>query len=136
MDQTRCIEVLLVADVKSEEDLLRAVFEETSRCKIIHYVSGIPEAMDFLETREQEHLPDLILADLQDPYETANLVQAVKASSALRIIPFVCLVAHEEEKEIIAKFLLKPDEIIWKGRNLKDLILIFEQIEAISRPLQ
>jgi len=115
------LNILLVEDNEDHAELVKRNFEQQRVAnKITHLYNG-EEALDYLFRRgayeDSEHpVPNLILLDLRLPkIDGLSVLQQIKQSEDLRVIPTVVLTSSESDRDILSayrnhvnSFLVKP----------------------------
>src|SRR6202167_3042552 len=127
------IEVLLVEDSAGDVRLTREAFKDAKVHVNLHVVSDGTEAMAYLR-REQGYAnaprPDLILLDLNLPKKDGReVLQEIKESPTLKIIPVVILTTSAAEADILRSYLLHANCYITKPVSLDGFLTVVKSIE-------
>lgn len=125
--------IFLVEDNRGDIRLIQEALKSTTiDCNVAIARDGV-EAMAYLRRQEGyqvEHLPDLILLDLNLPRKDGREVLAeIKADPNLRHIPVVVLTTSRNEEDICKSYDLHVNCYISKSRNLSQLFQIVRGIE-------
>ncbi|NEQ48124.1 MAG: response regulator [Leptolyngbya sp. SIOISBB] len=125
--------IFLVEDNRGDIRLIQEALKSTTiDCNVAIARDGV-EAMAYLRRQagyQTEHLPDLILLDLNLPRKDGREVLAeIKADPNLRHIPVVVLTTSRNEEDICKSYDLHVNCYISKSRNLSQLFQIVRGIE-------
>ncbi|MCS0634894.1 response regulator [Streptomyces sp. LP05-1] len=127
------IEVLLVEDDPGDELMTREAFEDNKIQNTLHVVRDGQEALDFL-FRQGAHAdaprPDLILLDLNLPkYDGRQVLERIKSSEELAMIPVVVLTTSSAEEDILRSYKLHANAYVTKPVDLDQFIAAVRQID-------
>lgn len=128
------INVLLVEDSPSDQELTREAFESARVLNELHVVGDGDEAMEFLYKRgpfSNAPRPDIVLLDLNLPRMDGREVLAeIKADESLRTIPVVILTTSDDEHDVLASYGLNANCYLTKPvgfENFMDVLRVLEQ---------
>lgn len=127
------IEVLLVEDNPGDVRLTKEALKEAKVRNNLHVVEDGVAALHFLR-REGEFSgvprPDLILLDLNLPKKDGReVLEEIKADSALKTIPVVVLTTSHAEEDIVRSYNLHANCYVTKPVDLDQFIRIVKSIE-------
>jgi chemotaxis family two-component system response regulator Rcp1 len=128
------IEVLLVEDSPGDVRLTREAFRDAKMLINLHVAADGAEAMAFLR-REGEHAnvprPDLILLDLNLPKKDGGeVLEEIKESPTLKIIPVVILTTSASEADILRSYWLHANCYITKPVDLDGFLAVVKSIDS------
>lgn len=128
------INVLLVEDSPSDQELTREAFESARVLNELHVVGDGDEAMEFLYKRgpfSNAPRPDIVLLDLNLPRMDGREVLAeIKADESLRTIPVVILTTSDDEHDVLSSYGLNANCYLTKPvgfENFMDVLRVLEQ---------
>jgi CheY-like chemotaxis protein len=129
----RPIQILLVEDSPSDAKLTLAALKLAKVVnQVSHVVDGV-EAMEFLRRQgkyTQAERPDLILLDLNLPRKDGReVLEELKASPDLQLIPVVILTTSQAEQDIIRSYRLHANCYITKPVNFERFLEVVQSIE-------
>ena len=129
----QAIQVLLVEDSPGDIRLTQEALKDAKIHINLHVVRDGEQAMSFL-MREGEHAnaprPDLILLDLNLPKKDGReVLQEIKESPTLKIIPVVILTTSAAEADILRSYLLHANCYITKPVSLDGFLTVVKSIE-------
>ena len=114
-------EILLVEDNPDDVELTRIAFEEAKVANMLRVVGDGAEALDYLfargkhADRDPAGLPSLVLLDLNLPkVDGREVLQAIRANEATRMLPVVVLTTSAEPFDIEATYALGVNSYIRK----------------------
>jgi chemotaxis family two-component system response regulator Rcp1 len=127
------MEVLLVEDSPGDVRLTQEAFKDAKVHINIHVAVDGTEAMAFLK-REGKHAnaprPDLILLDLNLPKKDGReVLEEIKQSPALKIIPVVILTTSGSNVDIQRSYLLHANCYITKPVDLTGFLNVVKSID-------
>src|SRR6202046_4752931 len=127
------IEVLLVEDSPGDVRLTREAFKDAKVHIHLNVAADGVEAMDFLK-REGKHAnaprPDLILLDLNLPKKDGReVLEEIKKSPTLKIIPVVILTTSASEADILKSYRLHANCYITKPVSLDGFLTVVKSID-------
>ena len=127
------IQVLLVEDSPGDIRLTQEALKDAKMHINLHVVRDGEAAMSFL-MREGEYAnaprPDLILLDLNLPKKDGReVLQEIKESPTLKIIPVVILTTSAAEADILRSYLLHANCYITKPVSLDGFLTVVKSIE-------
>jgi CheY-like chemotaxis protein len=127
------IQVLLVEDSPGDIRLTQEALKDAKLHISLHVARDGEQAMSFL-MREGEYAnaprPDLILLDLNLPKKDGReVLQEIKESEALKIIPVVILTTSASEADILRSYSLHANCYITKPVSLDGFLTVVKSIE-------
>lgn len=130
---SRPVEILLVEDNPGDVRLTREALKEGKIRNNLNVVGDGVEALRYLR-REGDYAesvrPDLILLDLNLPkMDGREVLEAVKADPALRLIPVVVLTSSAAEQDIARAYDLHANCYVSKPVDLDQFIHVVKSIE-------
>jgi CheY-like chemotaxis protein len=109
--QTAPIEVLLVEDNANDVELTLHALRGAKLRNHVHIARDGAEALDHL----QQHVPDLILLDLNLPkVDGREVLQRIKSNARLAHIPVVVLTSSQAEEDIARSYRLNANAYVTK----------------------
>ena len=131
--ESRWIDILLVEDNPGDVRLTKEALKEAKVRNNLHVVEDGVAALHFLR-REGEFSgvprPDLILLDLNLPKKDGReVLEEIKADSALKTIPVVVLTTSHAEEDIVRSYNLHANCYVTKPVDLDQFIRIVKSIE-------
>ena len=128
------IEVLLVEDSLGDVRLTQEALKDAKVLINLRVASDGREAMAFLK-REGEYAnvprPDLILLDLNLPKKDGReVLEEIKESPTLKIIPVVILTTSASEVDILESYRLHANCYITKPVDLEGFLKVVKSIDA------
>jgi two-component system, response regulator len=109
------VELLLVEDNPSDEELTLHVLKKYNLANRIHVVRDGAEAIEFLFENTIQDVPKLILLDLKLPkLNGLELLSRIKAAERTRKIPVVVLTSSREDRDLFACYELGVNSYIVK----------------------
>lgn len=115
---------LLVEDNEAHAMLTMRVLEDMKAANKIYWVSDGEEALDYLfrrgkyASKENSPRPDLILLDLQLPkLDGHEVLNVIKQSENLKVIPVVVLTTSENEEDIAQAYENYADSYLVKSAD-------------------
>ena len=116
MNMTKdAVELLLVEDNPSDEELTLHVLKKYNLANRIHVVRDGAEAIEFLFENTIQDVPKLILLDLKLPkLNGLELLSRIKADERTRKIPVVVLTSSREDRDLFACYELGINSYIVK----------------------
>jgi two-component system, chemotaxis family, response regulator Rcp1 len=133
MSISRPIEVLLVEDNPGDVRLTREALKEGKVRNNLAVAENGVEALAYLRREgryEAATRPDLILLDLNLPRKDGRQVlEEIKADTALRNIPVVVLTSSEAEQDILKAYALHANCYITKPVDLDQFVKVVKSIE-------
>jgi CheY-like chemotaxis protein len=105
------VEILLVEDSRSDEELTLHAFRKHNLSNRVHVVRDGAEALDFLFCRGQfvgraaSSSPKVVLLDIKLPkVDGLEVLRQIKAHESTKHIPVVILTSSQEERDIVAGY--------------------------------
>ena len=133
LENGRPIEILLVEDSPGDVRLTREALKEAKVLNSLNVATDGVEAMDFLRRRGKfpdAPRPDLILLDLNLPRKDGReVLEEIKADSALRRIPIVVLTTSQAEEDVVRAYDLHANCYITKPVDFRQFITVVQSIE-------
>jgi CheY-like chemotaxis protein len=109
------VELLLVEDNSSDEELTLHVLKKYNLANRIMVVRDGAEALEFLFDNGRNEVPKLILLDLKLPkLNGLEVLRQIKAEAHTRMIPVVVLTSSREDKDLVACYELGVNSYIVK----------------------
>ena len=132
-DQHTSIDVLLVEDDPGDVLMTREAFADNKVANNLYVVNDGVKAMEFLR-KEGEFAdaptPDLVLLDLNLPrMDGREVLAAVKADAALRLIPVVVLTTSEAQEDVLRSYSLHANAYVTKPVDFERFIEVVRQID-------
>ncbi|NHC44302.1 response regulator [Motilibacter aurantiacus] len=132
-DQHTSIDVLLVEDDPGDVLMTREAFADNKVANNLYVVSDGVKAMEFLR-KEGEFAdaptPDLLLLDLNLPrMDGREVLAAIKADDALRLIPVVVLTTSESQEDVLRSYSLHANAYVTKPVDFERFIEVVRQID-------
>lgn len=129
----RQAEILLVEDSPGDIRLTIEALNESKISNTLHIAMDGVEAMNFLN-KKGEHTgkptPDLILLDLNLPKKSGfEVLQELKQSKTLRVIPVVVLTTSNSERDIIHSYELHVNCFVSKPLEFDAFMDVIKNIE-------
>ncbi|MDO9403215.1 MAG: response regulator [Polaromonas sp.] len=120
--------ILLVEDDKRDLELTLVALERSQLANDVVVVRDGAQALDYLR-REGEHAgrdegnPAVILLDLKLPKVNGlEVLEAVRATEALRSIPVVMLTSSQEESDVLKSYQLGVNAYVVKPVEFKQFV--------------
>ena len=121
------VHILLVEDNEGDIVLTREALKEAKMSNEISVARDGEEALAFLKAGP---LPDLILLDINLPRMNGlELLEAIKGSPKLKVIPVIMLTTSIAERDIVDSFAKKANCFISKP---VDLVSFMEVVKTID----
>jgi CheY-like chemotaxis protein len=105
------VEILLVEDSRSDEELTLHAFRKHNLSNRVHVVRDGAEALDFLFCRGKfvgraaSSSPKVVLLDIKLPkVDGLEVLRQIKAHESTKHIPVVILTSSQEERDIVAGY--------------------------------
>ena len=112
------MQVLLVEDDPGDALMIREAFEQQAITHDLHHVADGVEALEFLRRTGpygDAPRPDIILLDLNLPRKDGReVLEDVKADTALRAIPVIVLTTSEADEDILRSYDLHANAYVTK----------------------
>jgi CheY-like chemotaxis protein len=109
------VELLLVEDNPSDEELTLHVLKKYNLANRILVVRDGAEALEFLFRNGTQEVPKLILLDLKLPKLSGlEVLREIKAEARTRMIPVVVLTSSREDTDLVACYQLGVNSYIVK----------------------
>ena len=130
---SRPVEILLVEDNPGDVRLTREALKEGKIRNNLNVAGDGVEALRYLRREgpyAESTRPDLILLDLNLPrMDGREVLEAVKADPALRLIPVVVLTSSAAEQDIVRAYDLHANCYVSKPVDLDQFIHVVKSIE-------
>ncbi len=108
---TAPIEVLLVEDDANDVALTLRALQGAKLRNHVHVARDGAEALDFL----QQHMPDLILLDLNLPkLNGREVLERIKNDDRLRHVPVIIVTSSEAEEDVAKSYRLNANAYVTK----------------------
>ena len=133
LNQSQPIRIFLVEDNLGDVFLINNTLQESlANYQLDHVLNGV-EAMKFLY-QEGEYAevsrPDLILLDLNLPLKHGlDVLQEIKLTSELKMIPVIILTSSTREQDILASYNSYASCYLSKPININDFINTIKSLE-------
>ncbi len=126
-------QILLVEDNPGDVYIVRSSLADSELYHNFYHVHDGEETMAYLH-REKEYqnvpFPDLILLDLNLPKKSGfEVLEEIKASPKLRIIPIIILTSSNAEQDIMRSYQLYANSYIVKPSNYFDFFQAIKKLE-------
>ena len=128
-------EILLVEDNPDDVELTRIAFEEAKVANLLRVVGDGAEALDYLfargkhADRDPASLPSLVLLDLNLPkLDGREVLQAIRANEATRMLPVVVLTTSAEPFDVDATYALGVNSYIRKPVDFEQFVWAVKQV--------
>ena len=128
-------EILLVEDNPDDVELTRIAFEEAKAAHLLRVVSDGAEALDYRfargkhADRDPASLPSLVLLDLNLPkLDGREVLQAIRANEATRMLPVVVLTTSAEPFDVDATYALGVNSYIRKPVDFEQFVWAVKQV--------
>ena len=115
------VEILLVEDNPSDEELTLHALKRNNLANHVHVVRDGEEALDFIfrrgnyVERPASSVPKVILLDLKLPLvDGLEVLRQVKADPETKAIPVVVLTSSKEERDLVASYQIGANSYIVK----------------------
>lgn len=129
----RPIEILLVEDNPGDVRLTKEALKDSKIANIMHVASDGEEALDFLYKKGKYNempTPDLIILDLNLPKKTGiEVLEDIKTSPNLKVIPVIVLTTSESEKDILRAYNLYVNCYVTKPVEFNSFIEVVQGME-------
>lgn len=117
--------ILLVEDDLGDAGLVRIALRRGSYPVTLHHVKNGSEALGFLRRIGADYLeaprPSLVLLDLNLPGRSGHeILQEMKADSALRTIPVVVLSTSEAERDVVKAYQMGANSFVSKPMEVEE----------------
>jgi two-component system response regulator len=127
------VDILLVEDNPDHAELTRRALEDENLVHQIYWVRDGQEALDFLFRKgayTDVRRPGLILLDIHLPKVNGLAVlEKIKQSEALRVIPVVMFTTSDHEEDIFKSYLLGSNSFVTKPIKFGEL---FEKVASLK----
>ena len=128
-------DILLVEDNPDDVELTRIAFEEAKVANLLRVVGDGAEALDYLfargkhADRDPANLPSLVLLDLNLPkLDGREVLQAIRANDATRMLPVVVLTTSAEPFDVDATYALGVNSYIRKPVDFEQFVWAVKQV--------
>lgn len=122
----RPINILLVEDSPSDQELTREAFAEAQILNELAVVETGDAALDYLYRRGEfadVTVPDLVLLDLNLPgLDGREVLAIVKADDALKHIPVIVLTTSDDEHDVLRSYGLHANCYLTKPVNFSKFV--------------
>lgn len=127
------IQILLIEDNRDHIFFIKTAFEKISFKVEINYVLNGIEAIDYLYQKgkySDKKTPDFIFLDLNLPMiKGREVLQEIKSSEKLKMIPVIILSTSQSEKDILDSYRLNANSYITKPTTFTGFLEIAESFE-------
>lgn len=128
-------DILLVEDNADDVELTRIAFAEAQLDTRLEVVRDGAEALDYLfargahADRDASKLPSIVLLDLNLPkIDGREVLQAIRASEAMRSLPVVVLTTSTEPFDVDASYALGANSYIRKPVDFEQFVWAVKQV--------
>lgn len=129
----RIVEIFLIEDNPGDVFLTKKAFQKAKIANHIHVAQDGEIAMEMLKKKGEYKdfvTPDIILLDINLPKKNGKqILEEIKADSALCRIPVVILTSSKAEKDILESYNLQASSYIIKPIDLNKFQEIVSAIE-------
>lgn len=132
---TGSIEILLVEDNSSDEELTLYALKKNNVTNPIRVVRDGAEALEYLfctgayAHRQINEPPKVVLLDLKLPkVDGLEVLQRIKADDRTRAIPVVMLTSSQEERDIVESYQLGVNSYIVKPVDFEQFVEVVRQL--------
>ncbi|MCP5146340.1 MAG: response regulator [Gammaproteobacteria bacterium] len=133
VSRTRPINVLLVEDSPSDQELTKEAFESAKVLNEFHIVENGEDALDYIFQRgrfNEASRPDIVLLDLNLPgIDGREVLSQIKGDQDRKMIPVIILTTSDDEHDILRSYGLHANCYITKPvdfRKFADAIKVLE----------
>lgn len=138
---TDAVELLLVEDNASDEELTLHVLKKYNLTNRIHVVRDGAEALEFLFGNGGQAVPKLILLDLKLPkLNGLEVLAQIKADPRTKMIPVVVLTSSREDSDLAAcyqlgvnSYIVKPVDFAQFAESVRQLGLYWLLVNEPAR---
>lgn len=127
--------ILLIEDHAEDGELTTRALRKQGLANQVHWIKDGAEALDFFNCsgayreRRREHLPHLILLDLQLPKVSGlEILQKIKTDAQLRRIPVVVLTSSTQESDVARSYELGVNSFVSKPVTFDDFSKVVSQL--------
>ena len=129
-DLDRPYEILLVEDSVTDVRMLRKALEADARKKNVTSLADGELAMDFLHSRAEGVMPDLMLLDLNLPKKDGwEVLAECKSDPAIKSVPIVVFTTSQLEKDVHRCYDLGANSFVAKPFELGLFMQVVQSIE-------
>ena len=123
------MKILLVDDSEADVYLFQEAFRAVQSLHELAIARDGEEVLQHLHAAGGEHLPDLIMLDLNLPkMDGFEILRAIRADSKLRVIPVIVLSSSSEDRQVRRAYELGANAYLVKPMNdFVDLVGDFER---------
>ena len=132
---TGSIEILLVEDNPSDEELTLYALKRNNVTNPIRVVRDGAEALEYLfctgayAHRQINEPPKVVLLDLKLPkVDGLEVLERIKADDRTRAIPVVMLTSSQEERDIVESYQLGVNSYIVKPVDFEQFVEVVRQL--------
>ena len=123
MITTRPANILIAEDDADDRTLLRDAFQINGRKEKLQFVHDGQELLNFLNYKDPERLPDLIIMDLNMPRKDGReALKELKNNPHLAHIPVIIMSTSKSEADIAATYDLGVNSYVIKPSNFQTLV--------------
>ncbi len=126
------IDVVIVDDNPDDVILIREALAETRMMNVVQVLHNGDDALAYLQRAEpypDAVRPQMVLLDINMPGKNGfEVLQAVKADPALRVIPIVMLTTSNREEDIVRGFDGGACSYLTKPIDFDDLLVMTQQL--------
>ncbi len=138
------VELLLVEDNASDEELTLHVLKKYNLANRIHVVRDGAEALEFLFGNGVRNVPKLILLDLKLPKVNGlEVLSQIKGDARTRMIPVVVLTSSREDTDLatcyklgVNSYIVKPVDFAQFTESIRQLGLYWLLLNEAARAFE
>lgn len=126
----RPINILLVEDNPGDVELTEDALRRSKVTTKVAVVNDGEDALEYLNSRDDGSMPDLVLLDLNLPKKDGmEVLKEMRGDPNLKHIPVVVLTTSEAERDILASYQLGANCFISKPVDLNEFRKVVESID-------
>lgn len=122
--------ILLVEDNPDDELLALRALKKNNILNEVKVVRDGVEAIDHISSlTNTEHLPEVVLLDLQLPKVSGlDVLKAIRSNPLTKLLPVVVLTSSDEEKDIVRSYQLGANSYIRKPVDFNQFVEAVQQL--------
>ncbi|HEX5150144.1 MAG TPA: response regulator [Parafilimonas sp.] len=123
--------ILVAEDDADDRFLIQTAFEEKGYADKLDFVENGVELISYLADKGKDHMPRIILLDLNMPKKDGRQVlRELKQHELFKRIPIVVFTTTKNENEISRCYDLGANTYIVKPTTFNELLFLVEQIHS------